>query len=74
VTVNDYLAKRDAIELAELYSFCGLTTGHVIGVMSPEERQINYTNDVVYTTSKEILADFLRDRLKRTIVIILEYV
>jgi preprotein translocase subunit SecA len=64
ITVNDYLAKRDAIELAALYSFCGLSTGHVIGSMSPDERRMNYVKDVVYTTSKEILADFLRDRLK----------
>jgi len=64
VTVNDYLAKRDTIELEPLYSFCGLSTGHVIGSMPPEERRINYIKDVVYTTSKEILADFLRDRLK----------
>jgi preprotein translocase subunit SecA len=64
ITVNDYLATRDATELAELYGFCGVSTGHVIGEMSPEERQRNYSKDVVYTTSKEILADFLRDRLK----------
>jgi preprotein translocase subunit SecA len=64
VTVNDYLAKRDTTELSALYTFCGTSTGHVIGAMSPDERKYNYSKDVVYTTSKEILADFLRDRLK----------
>ncbi|ETR72832.1 MAG: Protein translocase subunit secA [Candidatus Magnetoglobus multicellularis str. Araruama] len=64
ITVNDYLAERDTKELSAFYTFCGLTTGHVIGPMTPEERRINYRCDVVYTTSKEILADFLRDRLK----------
>jgi len=63
ITVNDYLAKRDTIELADLYSFCDVSTGHVIGDMSPDERKQNYSKEVVYTTSKEILADFLRDRL-----------
>ncbi|MBE9581878.1 MAG: hypothetical protein IMF18_09685 [Proteobacteria bacterium] len=64
VTVNDYLAGRDAEEMRSLYSFCGVSVGCVTGEMSPEERRLNYENGVVYTTSKEILADFLRDRLK----------
>jgi preprotein translocase subunit SecA len=64
LTANDYLAARDASELATFYSFCGLNAGHVISTMSQDERRKNYACDVVYTTSKEILADFLRDRLK----------
>jgi len=64
VTVNDYLAQRDAELLAQFFSFCGVTSGYVIGTMSPVERKQNYDCDIVYTTSKEMLSDFLRDRLK----------
>ena len=64
VTANDYLAGRDADEMRPLYSFCGVSVGWVGSVMEPGERRINYEKGVVYTTSKEILADFLRDRLK----------
>ncbi len=64
ITVNDYLAGRDADEMRPLYSFCGVTVGWVSSVMNTRERRINYEKGVVYTTSKEILADFLRDRLK----------
>ncbi len=63
VTVNDYLAKRDALEMKSFYSFCGVTTGCVTSVTDPRERKQNYGMGVVYTTSKEIVADFLRDRL-----------
>ena len=64
VTVNDYLAGRDADEMRHLYSFCGVSVGCVTSEMDPGERSVNYNKGVVYTTSKEILADFLRDRLK----------
>jgi preprotein translocase subunit SecA len=64
ITANDYLAGRDADELKPLYSFCGVSVGWVSSVMEPRERRINYDKGVVYTTSKEILADFLRDQLK----------
>lgn len=64
ITVNDYLAGRDAVEMAPLYNYCGVRTGMVTSQMDPAERRHNYAQDVVYTTSKEILADFLRDRLK----------
>jgi preprotein translocase subunit SecA len=63
ITVNDYLAERDAGWMAPLFSFCGLSVGFVTGEMDPVERRRNYACDVVYTTSKEIAADFLRDRL-----------
>ena len=63
ITVNDYLAARDAEELAPLYKSCAVTTGWVGTGMSPAERKENYQKGVVYTTSKELLADFLRDRL-----------
>ncbi len=64
ITANDYLAGRDAEVTRKFYSFCGVSTGWVSSEMEPRERQMNYRKDVVYTTSKEILADFLRDRLK----------
>ncbi|MBU1171023.1 MAG: hypothetical protein KKD44_15805 [Proteobacteria bacterium] len=63
VTVNDYLASRDVSEMKAFYQFCGLTVGSVTGDMTPGERRENYDKRVVYTTSKELTADFLRDRL-----------
>ena len=64
ITVNDYLASRDAQSMAPLYKFCSLNVGCVLSEMQPEERRENYKQGVVYVTSKEILADYLRDRLK----------
>ena len=63
VTANDYLAQRDAETLSPLYSFCSVSTGWISGEMSPDERRRQYKNGVVYTTGKELLADFLRDHL-----------
>ncbi len=64
VTVNDYLAERDAEWIRPLYAFCGVSVGHVTGAMPPPDRLRGYEQDVTYTTSKEIVADFLRDRLR----------
>ncbi len=64
VTVNDYLVERDAERLGKLYDYCGVRVGCVTGAMQPEDRQKGYACDVTYTTSKELLADFLRDRLR----------
>ena len=63
VTVNDYLAQRDADHFRGFYGFCGLTSGCVTGSMASRERAQGHAADITYTTSKEILADFLRDRL-----------
>ncbi len=63
VTSNDYLAKRDAELMAPLFTRCGLTVGAVISGMVSPERRATYNKDVVYSTSKELLADFLRDRM-----------
>ena len=63
VTVNDYLVQRDSEWLEPIYRFCGLNVSFVTGPMSPEERRKGYHADITYVTSKEILADFLRDRL-----------
>ena len=64
VTVNDYLVERDAAWLRPLYHFCGVRVGCVTAAMDPVERLKGYNCDVTYTTSKELLADFLRDRLR----------
>lgn len=63
ITANDYLAERDATEMQPLYASCGLFAGFVTGTMAPEERQKNYACGITYTTSKELVADFLRDRI-----------
>ncbi len=68
ITVNDYLAERDAKWFQDLFAFCKVTVGHVIGEMTPQERKQSYGKDVVYTTSKEICADFLRDRIQLSTV------
>jgi preprotein translocase subunit SecA len=63
ITANDYLAERDARNMARLYEFCGVRAGFVTATMSAAERSQQYACDIVYTTSKELVADFLRDRL-----------
>ncbi len=64
ITVNDYLAKRDAEWFEPLYNFCGVSVGYVTSILQPEDRARGYARDVTYTTSKEVVADFLRDRLR----------
>jgi preprotein translocase subunit SecA len=64
VTVNDYLVERDADWMRPLYSFCGVREGSVTANMPAPERRKGYQADVTYVTSKELLADFLRDRLR----------
>lgn len=63
VTVNDYLAERDAQRFEPLFAACGLTSGHVSGAMQTADRARGHAADVTYTTSKELAGDFLRDRL-----------
>ena len=63
ITVNDYLARRDADLMSAIYRFCGLTVGCVTAGMGPQERKAAYNADVTYCTGKEVAADFLRDRL-----------
>ncbi len=63
VTANEYLAARDAGWMAPVYRFCGLTVGWVANTMGPEQRRRAYDAHITYCTSKEIAADFLRDRL-----------
>jgi preprotein translocase subunit SecA len=63
ITVNDYLAGRDANWMGPLYRFCEVSVGCVTGEMPPEARREGYHQEVTYTTNKEVVADFLRDRL-----------
>ena len=63
VTVNDYLATRDAERFSALFRYCGLSVGAVTGGMPTPERQAGHAAGVTYTTGKELAADFLRDRL-----------
>ncbi|MBT3982573.1 MAG: preprotein translocase subunit SecA [Bacteriovoracaceae bacterium] len=64
VTVNDYLAERDAEWMGKLYNFLGLTTGVILGNMEDEERQENYNKDITYGTNNEFAFDYLRDNMK----------
>ena len=63
VTVNDYLARRDAATHAPLYGFFGLKVGVVVEGMPPAERRAAYACDVTYCTNKELAFDYLNDRL-----------
>jgi preprotein translocase subunit SecA len=64
ITVNDYLVQRDAEEMSPIYEMCGMKTGHVIHETTPQERIDHYRRGVVYCTSKELVADFLRDQIQ----------
>ena len=63
VTVNDYLAKRDAEWMGQVYTFMGLTVGVVLNSMSSEERQEAYGCDITYVTNNELGFDYLRDNM-----------
>ncbi len=63
VTVNDYLARRDAEWMGGIYRFCGLSVAFIEQQTPAEERKAAYMADVTYCTNKEVAADFLRDRL-----------
>jgi preprotein translocase subunit SecA len=64
ITVNDYLAQRDAQWMGPLYEWCGVSVGFVTSKLDNRARAEAYSQDVTYTTSKEIVADFLRDRIQ----------
>ena len=65
VTVNDYLVARDAQWLAPLYESLGLRVGHVVAELDSEARRIAYGCDITYCTAKELVFDYLRDRVLR---------
>jgi len=64
VTVNDYLARRDAAWMAPVYEFLGMTVGAIQTEMDPSERQPTYACDIVYGTNNEFGFDYLRDNMK----------
>ena len=64
VTVNDYLATRDAEWMGKLYSFLGLTTGVIVHGLDDEERKVAYNADITYGTNNEFGFDYLRDNMK----------
>ena len=64
VTVNDYLAKRDSLEMGEIYKFLGLTSGYINNDQDDFERKKNYDYDITYATNSELGFDYLRDNMK----------
>ena len=64
VTVNDYLAKRDSIEMGEIYNFLGITSGFINNYQDDDERKKNYNCDITYATNSELGFDYLRDNMK----------
>ena len=64
VTVNDYLAKRDSIEMGQIYNFLGLSSGFINNYQDDAERKKNYNCDITYATNSELGFDYLRDNMK----------
>ena len=64
VTVNDYLAKRDSIEMGLVYNFLGVSSGYINNDQDDFERKKNYECDITYATNSELGFDYLRDNMK----------
>jgi len=64
VTVNDYLAKRDCINMGQIYSFLDLKSGYINNDQDDYERKKNYNCDITYATNSELGFDYLRDNMK----------
>ncbi|MDH6267627.1 preprotein translocase subunit SecA [Rhizobium sp. SG_E_25_P2] len=64
VTVNDYLAQRDAAQMGRVYNFLGLTTGVIVHGLDDDQRRVAYGCDVTYATNNELGFDYLRDNMK----------
>ena len=62
VTVNDYLAARDAEAMAPLYAFFGLRCGAIVHELTRDQRRVIYAGDIAYCSNKELTFDYLRDR------------
>ncbi len=63
VTVNDYLAKRDAEWMGKIYMYLGLTVGVILHGMTGEQKQASYNSDIIYATNNELGFDYLRDNM-----------
>jgi len=66
ITVNDYLAQRDAEWMAKLYTFLGLSVGVIVGGLGTDERRAAYACDITYGTNNEFGFDYLRDNMAHT--------
>ena len=66
VTVNDYLARRDAEWMGQIYKFLGLTVGVIVPNLSEPERREAYYSDITYATNNELGFDYLRDNMKHS--------
>ncbi|HZB70378.1 MAG TPA: preprotein translocase subunit SecA [Sphingomicrobium sp.] len=64
VTVNDYLARRDADWMGQIYRFLGLSVGVIVPNLSDQERRDAYNSDITYATNNELGFDYLRDNMK----------
>ena len=64
VTVNDYLARRDADWMGQIYRFLGMTVGVIVPNLSDQERRDAYNSDITYATNNELGFDYLRDNMK----------
>ncbi|MBI4823270.1 MAG: preprotein translocase subunit SecA [Nitrospirae bacterium] len=64
VTVNDYLARRDAHWMGPIYNFLGMSVGVIVHGMTDEQRQMSYNSDITYGTNNEFGFDYLRDNMK----------
>ncbi len=67
VTVNDYLARRDAAWMGKIYGFLGMSTGVIVANLTPEERREAYAADITYGTNNEFGFDYLRDNMAFTL-------
>lgn len=63
ITVNDYLAQRDAQEMMPIYVGLGLKVGIITATSTPEERKLAYQSDIVYTTHAQVVFDYLKDHV-----------
>ncbi len=66
VTVNDYLAKRDSLNMGKIYNFLGMEAGYINNDQDDGERKRNYNCDITYATNSELGFDYLRDNMKYT--------
>jgi len=64
VTVNDYLASRDAAWMKPVYDYMGITVGVILSEMDPETRQVEYSRDITFGTNNEFGFDYLRDNMR----------
>ena len=67
VTVNDYLAKRDSLEMGKIYNFLGLSSGYINNDQNDDERKKNYLCDITYATNSELGFDYLRDNMAHSV-------